>query len=305
MQRKKQSDMKNKVTAFIVLILISCLPLNAVTKRALLVGISDYPLDKTHSNVSWSPIHGSNDAQILGKTLHSHGFKGTRLTNSRATASRIRKALNKLQSDAREGDIIYLHFSCHGQPVEDMDGDEADGWDEAIIPYDAWKSPILGLYNGENHILDDELNTIIGLLRERVGSKGFVYVVLDACHSGESYRGESNEEKGLIVRGTDIGFSPSNKLFMPAIDARSNIPIESVSGWAEACMLEACRAYQSNYEIKQEGKYYGPLSYYINRTLQSHQLTPDTEWTKIVAGLMNADPCLSRQNMVIQTTTRP
>jgi hypothetical protein len=31
------------------------------------------------------------------------------------------------------GDIIYLHFSCHGQPFEDMNGDEADGWDESYL----------------------------------------------------------------------------------------------------------------------------------------------------------------------------
>ena len=49
----------------------------------------------------------------------------------------------------KSGDIVYLHFSCHGQPVEDLDGDEKDGWDESIVPYDAWKKPISGIYDGK------------------------------------------------------------------------------------------------------------------------------------------------------------
>ena len=27
---------------------------------------------------------------------------------------------------SKAGDMVYLHFSCHGQPVEDLDGDEED-----------------------------------------------------------------------------------------------------------------------------------------------------------------------------------
>ena len=59
------------------------------------------------------------------------------------------------------GDIIYLHFSCHGQPIEDIDGDEDDGWDEALIPFDAKKKYQKGTYTGENHITDDELNSYL------------------------------------------------------------------------------------------------------------------------------------------------
>ena len=73
---------------------------------------------------------------------------------------------------------------------------------------------------------------------------------------------------------------------------------------AETCMLEACRAYQSNYEFKQNGTYYGPLSFYVNKVLMRHKLSSDDSWVKDVKKLMDNNPKLVRQNMVIQTTKK-
>lgn len=64
--------------------------------------------------------------------------------------------LDSFSSKCKNGDIIYIHFSCHGQPVEDIDGDEDDDWDEAIVACDAKKEYLKGVYTGESHIIDDE-----------------------------------------------------------------------------------------------------------------------------------------------------
>lgn len=298
-----QEIMPMRYYAPILLLLIAILPIRSATKRALLIGISDYPIHKTVENVGWQNIHGANDIVLIGKTLASQKFKVSQLTNADATASKIRRALYKLQSDVKSGDIVYLHFSCHGQPVEDLDGDEKDGWDESIVPYDAWKKPISGIYDGKNHILDDELNKIIGRIREKAGTNGFVYVIIDACHSGGIDRGEEEDEM-IFCRGTDSGFSLTNKAYVPRMDTRSNIPMQFVEGWANVCMLEACRSYQSNHEIKMDGTYYGPLSYYIYQSLLSHQLSSDTNWIMTVKKKMDNNPKLVNQNMVIQTTIK-
>lgn len=284
----------------LIFVLFLILPINATTKRALLVGISEYPINTSVKDATWANIHGANDVFIIEKTLKLQGFKTISLTNSNASASKIRKALRQIQNETNAGDIVYLHFSCHGQPVEDQNGDEEDGWDEAIIPYDAWKIPIKGVYIGENHILDDELNVVIGNIREKVGINGYVYVVIDACHSGGMDRGEE-EDEATFLRGTESGFSLTNKRYVPRIDSRSNIPIEAVAGWANVCTLEACRSYQSNYEIKEDGNFYGPLSFYINKTFQKHQLSFNTSWVEFVKKQMNENPRLSKQNMVTQT----
>ena len=287
----------------IAILLVAILPIRSATKRALLIGISEYPTNKTVKEATWPVIHGANDVQIIGKTLKSQGFRVSTLTNANATASKIRKALAKLQSEANAGDIIYLHFSCHGQPVEDQNGDEKDGWDEAIVPYDAWKSPIVGVYDGSNHILDDELNTAISKIRDKIGIRGFVYVVIDACHSGGMDRGEEDEnDDEVFLRGTSSGFSLSNKSYVPRVDSRSNIPITPTAGWADVCMLEACRSYQSNYEIKPTNTYYGPLSYYVNDVLSKLPLKHDLGWVKEVESLMKNDKRLTRQNMVYESS---
>ena len=89
--------------------------------------------------------------------------------------------------------MVVIHFSGHGQPFEDLSGDEADGWDEAIVPYDA-KKCYSRTYTGQCHIIDDELERYINSLRTTVGPRGFVYVVLDACHMGGASRDESETD---------------------------------------------------------------------------------------------------------------
>ena len=106
------------------------------TKRALLIGVSEYTTITQQSDDIWSNIHGANDVELLSQTLNNQNFKIKKLTNKTATAQQIRKEFARFITSCRPGDIVYLHFSCHGQPVEDLDGDEEDGWDEALVPVD-------------------------------------------------------------------------------------------------------------------------------------------------------------------------
>ena len=271
------------------------------TKRAFLVGISEYTTLTQPSDDVWSNIHGVNDVDLLSKTLKKQDFYIKRITDKEATAHRIRKELPRFISNCQPGDIVYFHFSCHGQPVEDINGDEDDGWDEALVPVDAQKFYQKGDYTGENHIIDDELNEYLRSIRTKVGVKGFVYVVIDACHAGSSYRGDE-EEDSVIIRGTNKGFSTSNKQYTPRIDKRGKIKIEKSASMANICILEACRSYQVNSEIREDGKYYGSLSFYVDKILRATELNRNISWTEKVALLMNKDSRLLRQNPVIETS---
>ena len=66
--------------------------------------------------------------------------------------------------------------------------------------------------------------------------------------------------------------------------------------------MEACRSYQSNYEIKPTNTYYGPLSYYVNDVLSKLPLKHDLGWVKEVESLMKNDKRLTRQNMVYESS---
>lgn len=272
----------------------------AAEKRALLIGISDYPTVKEHPELEWNDIHGANDVALLTPTLQKHGFKTTTIVNQQATGQNIRKQLSKFSSSLIAGDIVYLHFSCHGQPVEDLDGDEADGWDEAIIPVDAQKVYSKDKYKGENHITDDELNRLFRTIRTKIGRKGYLTVVIDACHAGTSYRGEESEDS-VFIRGTNCGFSERGLKFVPKIDKRGRIRIEKSDNMSDICIIEACRSYQVNNEIQCEGKYYGSLSYYTNKVLQSNNsIVWRGRWYDDVIALMSKDSRLIRQNPVIE-----
>ncbi len=128
-----------------------------------------------------------------------------------------------------------------------------------------------------------------------------MYVVVDACHAGSSYRG-NEEEDCIIVRGTNRGFSLTGKQFAPKIDKRGQIKIEKSASLADICILEACRSYQVNSEIRENGKYYGSLSFYVDKILRTTKLTKNPSWTEKVALLMNKDSRLLRQNPVIETS---
>ena len=198
-----------RLLIFAMLFLPICL--FAQQKRALLIGISDYPRYE-YSDASWAPIHGTNDVHLISPILAKQGFTINVLLNEAATHSAIENGFERLERDVQPGDIVYIHLSGHGQAVEDEDedGDEADGWDEAFIPYDAERSYREEGYHGENHLLDDELNEHLNAIRRKVGETGIVYVAMDACHAGSSYRGEE-EQDSVYVRGTEVGFSKTGK----------------------------------------------------------------------------------------------
>ncbi len=285
----------------IIILILTIHSTSAQNKRALIVGISTYNPRGVNSNTVWNNIHGTNDTELIKRTLRQQGFTINSLKESKATAYNIRKAFAKLMKETKKGDVIYIHFSGHGQAVEDMNGDEQDGWDEAIIPVDAAAVYSPKSYRGENHILDDELYGYFKTLRSKIGSNGMLYATIDACHSGSSYRGEDVEDT-IYVRGTDNGFSFTGKRYTPRIDKRGHIVVGKAKGMSDVCIIEACRSYEVNTEIKENGIYYGPLSFYINKVLSSTTLSSDISWTGKVRTLMDKDKRLIKQHIVIEST---
>lgn len=238
--------------ALLILSILVAVSAAAQERYALLVGIGLYPQES-----GWTSIHGDNDVSIISNLLLRHGFTKENviiLKNSLATRNGILTALDELKQRANQGDVVYIHFSGHGQQVTDLDGDEEDHYDEAWVPYDAKKRYVPGVYKGENHILDDEINAYLGGLRSKVGSRGKIVVVSDACHSGSGSRGLTDEEE-MYIRGT------SEKFVIPGGGANV-VKKEAPIYWLH---VGACKPYQTNYEYKaSDGLFYGSLSYVIS-----------------------------------------
>lgn len=288
--------MRFRLYTLLIIILISSAVL-AQRKRAFLVGISHY--DTALTGYQWNNINGAEDVNLLTPVLKKQGFVITALLNEQATFDNITRQLSLFVDKTKKSDIVYLHFSTHGQPIEDLNGDEEDGWDEAIVPIDAFKMYKKGIYEGKKHLVDDQLNQYVKKLREKIGNTGFLYVTIDACHAGTSSRGHDE-----VVRGTNVGFTYNNKVYKPTTIKKSHYKIEHSTKQADVMFLEACRPDQINSEIKIGGKRYGPLSYNIAQVLSSHKLTTDADafLKQVKASIMKEGHWPNNQNLVIETS---
>lgn len=285
------------ILLIISLLSIAISPTFGQRRRAFMVGISNY--DTALTGYQWNNINGVSDVLLITPILQKQGFTVESILDDAATFQTITTKLGSFINHSKSGDIVYLHFSTHGQPVEDISGDEADGWDEAIVPVDAYKLYRKGVYEGERHLLDDQLNTHLQKLRSKLGPKGILYVVIDACHAGTASRGNDD-----IIRGTHVGFTPYNKIFKPSKDKSAHFQLEHKAKLANVVFFEACRADQLNTEIKVEGKRYGALSFHLAQTLQGASLStqPSTFIEKLQQAIFQQGRWPNNQNLVIETS---
>jgi len=217
------------------------IPSYSQTRRALVIGLGK------QQDAAWAKINGDKDVDIVVKMLKYNHFNDiSTLVNAAATKQGIVNDFAKLTARCKPGDIIYIHFSGHGQRMTDVDGDEKDGYDESWIPYDAYKS-YCQQDHGEKHLCDDEIGRMLTLIREKVGERGNIIVTVDACHSGDSTR-DLNDDT-VNVRGVFEDF------VIPVVKRGSARQIEE--RWLT---LSACLSNQLNQEHPSG---YGKLTYGI------------------------------------------
>lgn len=136
-------------------------------KIALCIGIDSY---------AGQPLSGCvNDSKRWADTLEGLGFQVRRIVDRDATRSAIVQGLRDLIVDAREGDELVFQYAGHGTQVQDDDGDEASGFDQALVPIDYDKGMLL---------LDDDFHRETEALRKGA----FLTLFMDCCHSGSNSR---------------------------------------------------------------------------------------------------------------------
>lgn len=158
----------------------------APKKIALIIAISKY------KDSLWRPINSTNDIPLIEQALMAHGFLEQNIyvvKDKDATKEGILGRLNdEFIPKIEKNDIVYFHFSGHGQRIRDNNCDEIDGFDESLVPHDGPARPGTS-YAGEKHIRDDDVEKIVNALRLAAGPKGDVIVALDSCFSGTGSRG--------------------------------------------------------------------------------------------------------------------
>ena len=214
-----------------------------------------------HEDKTWGKINGDKDVPYVEEMLVNAKFKAgnvKKLVNQQAMKAAIVSAFKSLASQSKRGDMVYVHFSGHGQQMKDVHNDEKDGLDECWIPYDAYRKPC-EKDKGEKHLTDDEVNYYLNAIRDKIGDSGKMLVVIDACHSGDATRGDEDE----VVRGVEDIFEAIKTFIWGAstdkgkTDVNPNAQVNK-ERWIT---ISACKSDQVNIEMKSPAV--GKLTYAI------------------------------------------
>ena len=142
-------------------------------RRALLVGINAY---------AGSPLRGCiNDVMQMKDLLkHYYGFTEDNfklILDKEASLQGIKAGLEWLAQGGDMADAVRVfHYSGHGSYLADTNGDEPDGRDECLVPYD---------YQTAGMLVDDTLK----VLYDTFPKPGNLTLVMDSCHSGSVQKG--------------------------------------------------------------------------------------------------------------------
>ena len=232
--------------------------LPAQTRRALVIGIG------LQEDKAWGKINGDKDVPYVEEMLKNAKFKPgnvRKLVNRQATKAAIVNAFRSLALQSKRGDIVYIHFSGHGQQMKDVHNDEKDGLDECWIPYDAYRKPC-EKDRGEKHLTDDEVNFFLNAIRDRIGHEGKMLVVIDACHSGDATRGGEDE----VVRGVEDIFEAIKTFIWGPSSGKRDVNPNARVNRERWITLSACRSDQVNAEMKRPAV--GKLTYALYRNVK-------------------------------------
>jgi hypothetical protein len=155
-----------------------------LTKRALLVGINQYPSEEDR-------LEGCvNDVFLMSSALQECGFEPESIRvclDDRATAKGIKERLKWLLDDPRKGDERVFYYSGHGARIPQYGDDfEPDRKVETLVPYDFdWSI--------EKAIADDEIYALYSQLPYDMQFA----MILDCCHSGGMHRHGGARVRGL------------------------------------------------------------------------------------------------------------
>ena len=271
----------NKAVLFAFLMLSVFAPVHAQTRRAIVIGVGQYE-DK-----SWGKINGDRDVPFVEEMLRNAKFKTgnvKKLVNQQATKAAIVEAFESLMAQSKRGDIVYVHFSGHGQQMKDVHNDEKDGLDECWIPYDAYRRPC-EKDRGEKHLTDDEVNYYLNAIRDKIGDTGKMLVVIDACHSGGATRGDEDE----VVRGVEDIFEAIKSFIWgtSADNGKADVNPNAKENKERWITISACKSDQVNIEMKSPAV--GKLTYAIYNKVKENTGNDNDDFIRRIRKFVNSN----------------
>lgn len=243
-------------------------PIKTPSKKALCVGINDYP---GTSNDLQGCVNDAKDwSSLLNKTF---GFQVVLLTNSKATAKNVKDSLENMIVNSNTGDVLAFTYSGHGTTVYDGSGDEEDKRDEAICCYDSI-------------VIDDELRAIISKLPKGVK----LNIISDSCHSGTITRAflikAANSKKPGRKAPKARYMPPPDGLQPRGIFTSTAKQFLSQDDMVEV-LLTGCKPTEYSYDAYIGGKYSGAMT---ANAISIIKTNPKMTWNQLYANLRKKLP---------------
>jgi len=242
---------------------------------ALLVGIDTYDPRSRVPHLRGCVTDVDQMARVLQERFGVPAANILRLTNEEATHQAIKKAFRQhllghaqtAHSDQQNAAPTFLfHYSGHGSQARDESGNEPDGLDETLVPYDS-RTP--GVFD----IKDWELG---GLIEELNAYSDNITIILDCCHSGSGTR----DVEMVRTRRCppDLRPQPAESQ-RPSQSTSASSRAVSAGNWeigGQHVLLAGCRDREeaNEYAVSTGGERYwqGAMSHFLQRELQ--QLPP-------------------------------
>jgi hypothetical protein len=124
-----------------------------------------------------NPLTCTIDADNMLELAHACGIHDiTDMRDEQCTKEAVCDQIKEIAGRCGAGDVFVFYYSGHGMSVPDMDGDEADGKDEALcyVTRD-------GQVSRESCLIDDDFADVVtGALDKDTP----MLILTDCCHSG-------------------------------------------------------------------------------------------------------------------------
>lgn len=230
---------------------------------ALLIGIDNYKSGALNGCVNDSLAV----ADYLNTTIAKGSLQLQTLHNEAATKKNIIDGFNKHLAQAKQNDIVFVHYSGHGS-YEDTNeffwGIDPDRRSEVMVTIDSLSANNML----HNPLADKELRWLISNIAK---NNPHIAVILDCCHSGTGTRQAPKNNKYLKSR-----FSPAETqlrsleryaFYDPNRSPDQNLALIQQPS-ANHILLAGCRNDQTAKEDNVDGKVRGLFTYSLLQTLK-------------------------------------
>ncbi|EIW70281.1 hypothetical protein TREMEDRAFT_68589 [Tremella mesenterica DSM 1558] len=190
------------------------------------------------------------------------------------TKENMIRGMEWLCADAQRDDSLFFHYSGHGTQVQDENGDEEDGIDEAICPMD---------FRDAGLIIDDDSD--FQLLVRPLPAGCRLTAIFDSCHSGTVsdlpyvYTTEGKIEDANYLAGAENGLLGAGLAFFRGERSEGVKDLIGIakSAWnvkqaeqrnrsqntapADVIMFSGCLDSQTSADTQEAGRATGAMSY--------------------------------------------